>query len=83
MGLPDYIEDEVQDDLQEHGDAPIERLLDGQRRPGRDIGSANEPRTLSLIRQTGYLTDADLTAQARYDLLTRSFWKRRPPSATL
>ena len=29
---------------------------------------------LFLIRQTGYLTDADLSAQARYDLLTRSFW---------
>jgi hypothetical protein len=31
---------------------------------------------LSLIRETGYLTDADLNAQARYDLLTRSFWQK-------
>jgi len=31
---------------------------------------------LGLIRSTGYLTDADLTAQARYDLLTRSFWQK-------
>jgi hypothetical protein len=30
---------------------------------------------LALIWETGYLTDADLTAQARYDLLTPSFWK--------
>jgi hypothetical protein len=29
-----------------------------------------------LIRETGYLTDADFTAQARYDLLTPSFWRR-------
>ena len=31
---------------------------------------------LQLIRETGYLTDADFTAQARYDLLTPSFWRR-------
>ncbi len=31
---------------------------------------------LQLIRETGYLTDADLSAQARYDLLTRSFWQK-------
>jgi hypothetical protein len=30
LGLPVYIEDEVQDDLQEHGNNPIETLLDGQ-----------------------------------------------------
>lgn len=32
---------------------------------------------LGLIRSTGYLSDADhLTDQQRYDLLTRSFWRR-------
>lgn len=31
---------------------------------------------LQLIRDTGYLSDADLTAQKRYDLLTSSFWRR-------
>jgi len=31
---------------------------------------------LALIRETGYLSDADLNAQARYDLLTQSFWRR-------
>jgi hypothetical protein len=30
----------------------------------------------ALIRETGYLTDADLNAQARYDLLTCSFWRK-------
>lgn len=30
---------------------------------------------LQLIRETGYLTDADLSAQARYDLLTPRFWQ--------
>lgn len=34
------------------------------------------PELHSLIRETGYLTDADLTAQARFDLLTRSFWQK-------
>lgn len=29
---------------------------------------------LQLIRETGYLTDADLSPQARYDLLTTRFW---------
>lgn len=29
---------------------------------------------LSLIRETGYLSPAALTAQQRYDLLTRAFW---------
>ena len=29
---------------------------------------------LQLIRETGYLTDADLSPQARYDLLTPRFW---------
>lgn len=29
---------------------------------------------LSLIRETGYLTDADLTDQQRFELLTSSFW---------
>jgi len=31
---------------------------------------------LSLIRETGYLSDATLTDQARYDLLTPTFWRR-------
>jgi hypothetical protein len=31
---------------------------------------------LDLIRRTGYLSDAPLTDQARYDLLTSSFWRR-------
>jgi hypothetical protein len=31
---------------------------------------------LSLIRETGYLTDATLTDQQRFDLLTPSFWRR-------
>jgi len=31
---------------------------------------------LALIRETGYLTDADLNAQQRYDLLTASFWRK-------
>lgn len=31
---------------------------------------------LSLIRETGYLTDADLTDQQRFELLTRSFWHK-------
>lgn len=31
---------------------------------------------LSLIRATGYLSDAPLTDQQRYDLLTPSFWRR-------
>ena len=31
---------------------------------------------LSLIRETGYLTDAPLTDQQRFDLLTPSFWRR-------
>jgi hypothetical protein len=31
---------------------------------------------LSLIRTTGYLSDGDLTDQARYDLLTPPFWRR-------
>ncbi len=32
---------------------------------------------LDLIRATGYLSDADhLTSQARFDLLTRSFWRK-------
>lgn len=30
LGLPDYIEQQTNDALQEHGDAPIETLLDGQ-----------------------------------------------------
>ncbi len=30
LGLPDYIEQEVQDGLQEHGGSPIENLLEGQ-----------------------------------------------------
>jgi len=29
---------------------------------------------LSLIRETGYLSDADLTDQQRFELLTSSFW---------
>ena len=29
---------------------------------------------LSLIRESGYLSAADLTAQQRYDLLTKPFW---------
>lgn len=31
---------------------------------------------LQLVRETGYLSDARLTDQARYDLLTPSFWRR-------
>ncbi len=31
---------------------------------------------LSLIRETGYLTDADLTDQQRFELLTSSFWRK-------
>lgn len=31
---------------------------------------------LALVRETGYLTDADLSAQTRYDLLTPSFWRK-------
>ena len=31
---------------------------------------------LSLIRATGYLTDAPLTDQQRFDLLTSPFWRR-------
>jgi hypothetical protein len=31
---------------------------------------------LALVRETGYLSDADLTAQQRYDLLTTSFWHK-------
>lgn len=31
---------------------------------------------LLLIRETGYLSDADLSSQARYDLLAQSFWRR-------
>ena len=31
---------------------------------------------IALIRETGYLSDADLNAQDRYDLLTQSFWRR-------
>ena len=31
---------------------------------------------IALIRETGYLSDADLSSQARYDLLTQSFWRR-------
>ena len=31
---------------------------------------------LSLIRETGYLSDADLSAEQRYVLLTTSFWRR-------
>ena len=31
---------------------------------------------LQLIRETGYLTDANLTAQQRYDLLTPRFWRQ-------
>jgi hypothetical protein len=30
LGLPNYVEDETKDLLQEHGDSPIESLLDGQ-----------------------------------------------------
>ena len=30
---------------------------------------------LDLIRRTGYLTDAPLTAQQRFDLLTTRFWR--------
>lgn len=30
---------------------------------------------LQIIRETGYLTDADLSPQARYDLLTHRFWE--------
>lgn len=30
---------------------------------------------LALIRETGYLSDADLNAQQRYDLLTPRFWR--------
>jgi hypothetical protein len=30
LGLPDYIEQETDEKLQEHGDAPIESLLDGK-----------------------------------------------------
>jgi predicted RNA-binding protein with PIN domain len=30
MGLPEYIEQETQEKLQEHGDSPIESLLDGK-----------------------------------------------------
>jgi len=31
---------------------------------------------LSLIRETGYLSDADLTDQQRFELLTSSFWHK-------
>lgn len=31
---------------------------------------------IELIRSTGYLTDANLADQARYDLLTMAFWRR-------
>jgi hypothetical protein len=31
---------------------------------------------IALIRETGYLTDADLTDQQRFDLLTSSFWHK-------
>jgi len=31
---------------------------------------------LSLIRESGYLTDADLTDQQRFELLTNSFWRK-------
>jgi hypothetical protein len=30
LGLPSFVEEEVKDDLKEHGDAPIDSLLDGQ-----------------------------------------------------
>ena len=30
LGLPNYVEQETNDALQEHGDSPIESLLDGQ-----------------------------------------------------
>ena len=30
---------------------------------------------LALVRETGYLTDADLSPQARYDLLAPRFWR--------
>jgi hypothetical protein len=31
---------------------------------------------LALIRETGYLSDADLTDQQRFELLTSSFWRK-------
>lgn len=31
---------------------------------------------LALISETGYLSDADLSSQARYELLTQSFWRK-------
>ena len=40
LGLPDYIEDDVQEGLQEHGDSPIESLLDGKSALDAIMGSA-------------------------------------------
>ena len=40
LGLPDYIEDDVNGDLQEHGDSPIESLLDGKSALDAIMGSA-------------------------------------------
>jgi len=40
MGLPDYIEQEIEEKLQEHGDAPIESLLDGKSALDAIMGAA-------------------------------------------
>lgn len=40
LGLPDYIEQETNDALQEHGDSPIESLLDGQSAIDAILGGA-------------------------------------------
>jgi len=40
LGLPDYIEDQTNEALQEHGDAPLESLLDGQSALDAILGEA-------------------------------------------
>ena len=42
LGLPDYIEQEVQDGLQEHGNCPIDGLLDGNSALDAIIGLDND-----------------------------------------
>ena len=43
---------------------------------GHNTGGDMNSELLQLIRETGYLSDATLTDQARYDLLTLPFWRR-------
>lgn len=43
LGLPDYIEQEAQDDLQEHGSNPIQDMMEGRSALDELLGGSSEP----------------------------------------